>query len=459
MKKLLLAVPVIAGTAWAGTSYFVGVQSEAGYDQLLTQLGDLKPYVFTKESYESGLTTSRAVTLVKNSAAADAEVLLRLNHEIAHSPVRIEDSGAQIASATITTTLLDHQAVDDPVITVIDAFDGEDPFELITTVTPGGDLESRLITNDFSMVDGNSTFKLAASEFDFSFIDYMSKGGGQIGAFEMTNSDDDIVVKVEASDFRVDTQHRPGQYPLANWFWTIPKATLASTENDRGVEIDDIKLDLLSHQSDDKSEVGATANLHLGDLVVIDPEDPNIGKVMNSFDLKWVADGLDSDAMDEITNSLAKFKINGNVRINVLLKEMGTKYFDLITRNSQSNAKVSFINDGGEMSMDYSLRSIDDKTNAAFDNVVTIKDVLELTEIDANVKIDKAMLELLPTDAGIDLTGPRRPAGLVDSGDAMTTTVRLRNTVLTLNDQTIPILEMTGGMEAMPIEAIFSMIR
>jgi len=50
MKKLLLALPVVAGVSWAGTSYYAGVEAESAYDQLLTQGFVLEPLVFEKES-------------------------------------------------------------------------------------------------------------------------------------------------------------------------------------------------------------------------------------------------------------------------------------------------------------------------------------------------------------------------------------------------------------------------
>ena len=107
MKSLIVALPLIAGATWAGTSYFAGAQSEAGYDQFLSQTNAANFLTFEKESFEQGLTTSKAVTVVKESSAPDAEVLFRLAHDINHSSVQLNDNSPSVGTATIRTTLVD----------------------------------------------------------------------------------------------------------------------------------------------------------------------------------------------------------------------------------------------------------------------------------------------------------------------------------------------------------------
>ena len=62
MKKLLIALPLVAGVAVAGTSHYAGTQTENEYEKLLKQLNNFSPFVFVNETYESGLGSSTAIT-------------------------------------------------------------------------------------------------------------------------------------------------------------------------------------------------------------------------------------------------------------------------------------------------------------------------------------------------------------------------------------------------------------
>lgn len=93
MKKLLLALPLIAGTSWAGTSYYAGSSTKDAYSDLLVQLNEFKPFTLVNEQYSAGIATSTAITVVKASSAPDAEILFRLHHDINHSPVGLNDAG------------------------------------------------------------------------------------------------------------------------------------------------------------------------------------------------------------------------------------------------------------------------------------------------------------------------------------------------------------------------------
>ena len=155
MKSLIAALLLLAGATWAGTSYYAGVQSETGYEQFLSQATAIKPFAFEKESFEHGLTTSKAVTVVKESSAPDAEILFRLAHEINHSSVQLNDNSPSIGTATIRTTLVDG-AINSKYDTIESFFTGDIPIEIITRAGMSGHIASEINVNTLTIPLGES---------------------------------------------------------------------------------------------------------------------------------------------------------------------------------------------------------------------------------------------------------------------------------------------------------------
>ena len=144
MRKLLLALPFVAGASWAGTTYYAGSQTEPAYERLISQLNEFKPFTVESEEYQAGFLQSVAVTRVMDSAGPDAKLLFRLKHVINHSPLGVNDNGARIGSSVIRTTLLA-----DPdntgMATVISGFSGQEPFCLLyTSPSPRDKRQSRM---------------------------------------------------------------------------------------------------------------------------------------------------------------------------------------------------------------------------------------------------------------------------------------------------------------------------
>jgi len=67
MKKLLLAVPVIAGVAgasWAGTTFYSGNESRAAYERVIADLNDTLGLAMVTNEYVPGFLSSEATTAV-----------------------------------------------------------------------------------------------------------------------------------------------------------------------------------------------------------------------------------------------------------------------------------------------------------------------------------------------------------------------------------------------------------
>ena len=105
MKNLLLALPLIAGVSWAGTTLYSGAQTQPAYNRLLAQLNNSKILAVKSVEYEAGFTSSTAITEVRlNNSKTDERVYLQ--HKISHSPVSMVPENARFGAAKIVTTLM-----------------------------------------------------------------------------------------------------------------------------------------------------------------------------------------------------------------------------------------------------------------------------------------------------------------------------------------------------------------
>ena len=134
MKKLLLAIPLVAGASWAGATFYTGSQTQSAYDKLLVQLNDYKPFTLVNESYTSGLVSSRAITKVMDSSAPDAQVLFRLQHDIQHSPIGVNEGNLRVSAANIKTTLVRDQSIPESVSQFMEGFTDAEPVQINTAV-------------------------------------------------------------------------------------------------------------------------------------------------------------------------------------------------------------------------------------------------------------------------------------------------------------------------------------
>jgi len=452
VKKLLIAVPVIAGSAWAGTSYFAGVQSEAGYDQLLRQMGQLKPYTFEKESYDSGLTTSRAVTLVKASQAADAEIVVRLEHLIEHSPVRINDTGTQIGTATIRTTLLDKGTSRDPVIEIIKGFDDEsDPFELVTTVSPSGDLESRLTTSDFAFAESFVDLKFGATDISATTIDNVTTGSAAFGALSIVDKRG-VEFKLSESVLDVDVTHVPNEAPVADLSWTADKFVIANSATPHSLTMDGVDFVI------DAELAGGLLNQLLSlEFKAIDFGDSFPGNnPVESLAFALQVNGLDKAGLDQYTADLNQMSMQDRLDLSdEEFKELVRGLKKTVSPESEFIKKLALTNAGGDANLDLALRSVAPDMKA-FENVVTVTDLLNLLELDFDVTLDKAALEVIPELAAM-IPPEVIEIGMLDDGTSLTSTARIRGTELQFNGDTLSLQEMSGGMTDMPLKTLLEM--
>ena len=207
MKKLLIALPLVAGVAVAGTSHYAGTQTENEYEQLLKQLNKLSPFVFVNETYESGLGSSTAITKVMTGSDVDAEVLFRLHHDIHHSSVRMNDDGLKLGTVTIDTTL---QNKDELPADVQAALTDDTLVDLRTDVRFDGQMTNSLMVSGMEITEKGETVAWSGLTMDTVTQGSSTAGSGSMGSISYSDASVGGTVSIEDSQFAIDVQNQGG---------------------------------------------------------------------------------------------------------------------------------------------------------------------------------------------------------------------------------------------------------
>ncbi len=451
MKKLLLALPLVAGASWAGTSYYAGVQSENAYDQFLNQTQIMKPLVFEKESFENGVTTSHAITAVRQSTAADAKVIFRLQHEINHSPIQLDDNGTKFATATIRTTLVNESGNQNSAA-IREFFNGEEPFEILSTADINGKIVSTLNIEAFDIDTTDEKLSLGQSSFDITTENNRTQVKGTLGELQ-ANFGNGTSVDSSESYLNFDITIDDTWAYDYDFMWSAGELSLSSDQSLMPVKIANISLggdSKLANEKFDQSLVFELGKIDFGgaipaDLVPIDTARFSLDLVDLSFSgIKEYSDRLDKLTVEEQMSSTPPTDA-----------EALAVAASMVSPNSTLDIKLELGNPAGAATADYAIRFVGDESPSGYDDIVTVADLLNAIEMDVNVGIDKAALDLTP--AAMFMDSPQMQMAFVDIGEQIVSRASLRGAAVEVNGNFFPLQSMFGGMLDMPIDIILEM--
>ena len=157
MKKLLLALPIfigVAGGSWAGSTIYSGSESRDAYDRVIADLNDSLGLALVNSEYLTGFLKSEATTEVRLTDEPGADVLFRLRHVIAHSPVGTGASPS-LSAARIITTVITEDFENDLAAKVLKGFGDEQPMTLLSRVGFDGTVDSEFTIAPFEFDDGS----------------------------------------------------------------------------------------------------------------------------------------------------------------------------------------------------------------------------------------------------------------------------------------------------------------
>jgi len=451
MKKLLLALALVACASWAGTTYFSSTQTETAYAQMLEQMVGNESLVLKSTEYKAGMMQSTAITEVHSTEAFDKDLHFFLEHQINHSLVSIDPTNPRFGAANIVTTLKTDNNYSDDTKALVQSFESEEPFVITTNVA----------------VDGSTSSEIRLRAVDHSKDQIMLKSSGGIINVRTTASGD-VAGEAATNSFLLD-MNTERKADLANVAIKFNMTKIAG-ENRLSQFFHDLNLELkIDKTTLDEADATSIQAEGIHYLLTQDfsSEAPSAYSNLSVDKLETDVIPLESFDIDITTTGFSikelianEYFINqvqaANNPAELLLSDQG---LELIRATIQPETKIAVKFDAtsteGNSSAAVDLWFTGNGSDDGYTGMVTTGDLAKTIAGTAVADIDKATLMLTPL--GSMLEQPMVQAYATVTDDKVMLNANLDNLILKLDKQVIPLEFLAGGMLKRPLESLLGM--
>ena len=482
MKKLLLSAGLIIPALWAGITWFTSSQTEDMFDKTLTEsnqkLTESFPFIkMEKQSFEKGFINSTAksvITFDKNLFDDENKpTSLTMNHTIYHGPVMMTPNGIKTGASYVFTTLDQESMPDKSKDLVRLLFDGAEPFASGVHAGANGSINIDLEIAPISF-DNRKYNELTGKSVDPDRLDALSfagvtghlatntegttlKGTLSMGAVKLkgdSSSIVDIAMAASAIEIEINEIYK-GSMLDGSIEITIPEFTLSEGE------ANDITVNGLTTVIKAYGEDGSYGGLVSLDIekIVARKDNPPFNLPESKFHLTYGAKGFDREDIINLidldnemrSTQLALMGNSGARQKSLIAMTASTGAYILalgeaIKPGVASNVAITVSNKNGNSAANLDLNY------AASKNLLDLKTIMELVvalQGQLKISIDKGMIAGTPAEEAIGM--PLAMNFAVDKGETYETIANLAEGKLKVNGETVPVLEMLGGMIYQPI--------
>lgn len=444
MKKLLLAIPLVAGASWAGASIYSGAQTHNAYDQLLTQLNEMKPFTLVNESYSAGFLNSTAVTKVMESAAPNAKVLFRLQHNIDHSPVAVVDSDVRIAAASIKTSLLDDGSLSEPAVEFMQGFVETEPFQINTEVGFDGNTRNQLRVSAYHHEENGVELNFGGLDYNADVLGDSIKGTGEIGAITVEGHGKQLTLTpglITTDLMRISQAVYTGRYGIE-----FNQLTVSS---DEGMPLD-VVLESIGVNSDttvEDDQLTSRGRFHVGKIDSPLPlTSATIDVGVSNLSMSGIRQYVEAFNQIPVADSM----LNSDPE---MIKAVMSTFLPAIGPGSGLDYKLEFTNEGGTASLDYGISVIDGSSPnypaGGLGSIATLRDLLNVTQLEAHLNADADAIDQTPL--AMFMVSPQAQQVIVADGTSYKADITLKDLIVDINGNPLSLEMMMGEMLDMPL--------
>ena len=425
MKKLLLALPLIAGTSWAGTSYYAGSSTKDAYSDLLVQLNEFKPFTLVNEQYSAGIATSTAITVVKASSAPDAEILFRLHHDINHSPVGLNDAGVRFGAATIKTTLVIPENADSSASEMLQAFSSAEPIVINTNVKFDGTATHQLLVSAFESMNNGENVKFDGVDYTAIVNGKAITGTGTIGEFTVDSPMVSFKLAPGVIDIDVE-KHTNGVYG-GSYGVSFSELSVESAALPFGVDVQDINFS--SNTEINGSTFDTDVSMSLGN---IDSPLP-----LNDIAITVGTHDLQIEGMSNYVTTMSQFSAldDSNATNPDFMNLWIGAMIDILGPNAGATYDIDMNNDGGNANVKLAVSVIDQSSpnypSSGLASLTTVRDLLNVTEAELQFRGDAAAIDQTPLAAF--LLSPQAEQFVLADGVTYQTSINAKDLIVDIN--------------------------
>lgn len=439
MKKLLLALPLVAGGAWAGSTYYAGSQAQPAYEKLVAELNTAASQALVLEvaEYNAGFTQSTALTNVMVHGYPD-QVLFQLKHDIQHTPIGSDPEGARFSASSITTTLAKAASDAGEFDELFQHFDGGQPFVLYTDVGFTGDTTSDLQISAANWAEDEAgSVSFAGGRFNITAIGDKVDVHGVLGAFDLTNSDNGAVITIAESTTNLDLFKVGKGVYTGNQSVVFP--SMALTDETGGYySVSDIVFDTVS------SLVGDTIDSTM-EFSVAQIESP---MPVSSASWEMGVRGVPLEALEDYIEAVGDLEqlIASEAGMDALFKA----YSGLIAPGVKFDNKLTVNNEGGDIVADVKFSFIGDGSADGLSLVSTVGDLIETVSVNVILDADAAAIDMTP--AAMFMMHPMAQQYIIASSDKYSSNIHVANLMLDINGNMQPIRQLLGDGLDEPVD-------
>ncbi|MFK7853874.1 MAG: DUF945 family protein [Granulosicoccus sp.] len=451
MKKLLIAIPLVAGASWAGASYYAGAQTQSGYDQLLAQLNEFKPFTLVNDEYYAGVTQSTAITKVMDSAAADAKVLFRLHHAISHSPIGMNDGAVRVGAATIVTTLVKDDSLPEFLIEGMSDFTDAEPFQINTEVGFDGQTVNQFVVSGYERQYDDVNVMFGGIDYTSTISGDSFVGSGTVGKLVVSAADGDGELNlsegvIQTDLTRIDQAIYTGEYGVV-----FDQLSFAGTSMQAGVDLK--KISLVSDTKLAAGSIDSTAAFSVGEI--------NAPIPVNSAGFDVAIKGISVAGLQSYIDFASQIPMLDAMMMSdpEIVMGMMESYKSLIGPGTSLDYAFRVSNDGGEAKVSYGVSVVDANSPNypvnGFDSVETVRDVLNMLKLEAHLDADVAAIDQSPL--AMFMGAPEAQQYIVSDGVKYTADVTVSDLIVDINGNPLSLELMVGEMLDMPLAAVLEM--
>jgi hypothetical protein len=448
MKKLLIAIPLVVSASWAGASYYAGAQTQSGYDQLLAQLNEFKPFTLVNDEYYAGVAKSTAITKVMKSTDADAKVLFRLHHAIDHSAIGFNDSGVRVGAAAIVTTLVKDDSLPEELLVAMRDFSDDEPFQINTEVGFDGTTVNQFLVSAYQR-------QYDDVKVMFDGIDYTSTikgdsfvGAGTVGKLVVSADDGEFELSagaIETNLTRIGQAIYTGEYGFV-----FDDLSYTGDDLRTSINLENISMDSNTRLAD--GSLDSKAAFSVGEI--------NAPIPINSAGFVVGIKGLSVAGLQSYIEYASTIPVpDAMTMTDAEVVAMMESYKSIIGPGTSLDYAFNVSNDGGDANVSYGISVVDASSPNypadGFDSVSTVRDVLKMVKFEAHLDADVGAIDQSPL--AMFMGAPEAQQYIVSDGVKYKADVTLSDLIVDINGNSLSLEMMVGEMLDMQLAAMMEM--
>jgi|GEM_PF-1244127 len=443
MKKILLALPFVATASWAGTTLYTGSQSRTAYDDLLAQLDASTTLSVSAESYDAGFMSSSAITRVRFSDAAEAKVLFRLRHEIAHSPVGVNEGRARVGAARIVTTLLT-DTLDDDILELLGAFEGGEPFVLDSDVDFAGRASHALRIAPVDLAgEGGATLRFDGANYTIDAeTEKHLAGTGTFGEITFDDPTTGMRVTVAPGTDRFELDWV--QEGVFTGGQQLDPGTVRIESTGMALTLDDMRVESINEKIGERlsSEFIVSAG-SIASTTPLPLDAASFGTRVDGIDLAGLRGFIDGfgDLSERAFDTMAPEK---------QFREIGALYGMLVSPGLSLAYDIAFSNPGGEVTASLGGVFEGDGSASGHDAMTTIGELLRGMRLTASLDADADAVAMTP--AAMFLMGDQLAPWIVSDADGYRSALVVDDLIVDVNGEALSLQDMAGELMSLPLD-------